>query len=136
MPIKLRLCHMTKDELIAFCQEKNLRGDKKGFYIRAAICSNDNTDEPEFSPWQGPMRSDDQSVQSEQPTETINNIMKGATLINGQNIGVNEEQYIQLEVKSMAVPNLVLVDLPGIVGGPAQNEPADMEAQNGDDVVP
>lgn len=43
-----------------------------------------------------------------------------------KNMGVNSANFIQLEVRSRTVPNLVLVDLPGIVGGHVRGEPDDM----------
>lgn len=75
MPIKLRLMHMGADELATFCSVEGLAIDSAAFYIRAAICPFSGTPEADaFTPWEGPFRSDDERVQSEQPTVAINKV--------------------------------------------------------------
>ena len=134
MPIKLRLMHLTSEDLVNFCDEVDLRADEDGFYIRMTISPSnydeDDDDLPAWTAWAGPLNSESTGIQSDKVTSVMNDIMRtGTTDADGVNTGVNKDFLIKIEVKSRTVPNIVLVDLPGIVGGAARNEPSDMPSR-------
>ena len=128
MPVRLRLAHLDDAGLAAFCAAESLRADAAGIYVRvSALKARDGTT-TERTPWEGPLAAHGAAAQGEQPTRLISKVMQQASSskADGSNVGVSEDTILQLEVRARGLPDVNLLDLPGVVGGAVDGEPADM----------
>ncbi len=125
--MRLRLAHLDDAGLAAFCAAEGLASDAAGVYVRVAALNARTGAMSERTPWEGPLHASSAAVQSEEPTRLISRVMARATRgTDGENIGVNEDTILQLEVKARSLPDVNLLDLPGVVGGSVDGEPDDM----------
>ncbi|KAM4044063.1 LOW QUALITY PROTEIN: interferon-induced GTP-binding protein Mx2-like [Anomaloglossus baeobatrachus] len=80
------------------------------------------------SPWKGKIRYRDQEVEPKHPGDVEKEVRKAQDYMAGAGNGVSEE-LITLEVESPNVPDLTLLDLPGITRVALPNQPQDIGQQ-------
>lgn len=114
MPIKLVLKHLSKDELPTFCAQAQLEFKEDGGWVRLAYESDSERVLSPFYPF-------------EEISIRVKEYMHQAVKLrhNGALVGVIEDILV-IEVYSTMVPNLVMIDLPGIVGAQKKGEPDDL----------
>ncbi|XP_035311913.1 interferon-induced GTP-binding protein Mx1-like isoform X1 [Cricetulus griseus] len=78
--------------------------------------------------WRGKVTYKDTEVEVSDPTEVEGEINKAQNFIAGKGLGISDE-LISLEVSSPNVPDLTLIDLPGITRVAVGNQPADIGYQ-------
>jgi hypothetical protein len=121
------LAHLDDAGLAAFCEAERLVADPAGVYVRVAAHHARSDKLIERTPWEGPLRAGGAAAQSDEPTRAISRVMtRAARGANGANLGVNEDTILQLDVRARSLPDVNLLDLPGVVGGSVDGEPDDM----------
>src|SRR3990167_10969539 len=115
MPIKLEMKHKTTTEMEAFCKENNLDANQDA-WIRLKYTHQNGKAiySPNFVSYQ-----------------EVENLVKGymdqaVSRANGKLAGIINDE-LSIEIISHQVPNLTLVDLPGIFGARYENEPLDVK---------
>ncbi|XP_039085427.1 interferon-induced GTP-binding protein Mx1 [Hyaena hyaena] len=78
--------------------------------------------------WRGKVSYQDREVEISDPAEVEEEINKAQNAIAGEGLGISHE-LINLEVSSPHVPDLTLIDLPGITRVAVGNQPADIGRQ-------
>ncbi|XP_056088974.1 interferon-induced GTP-binding protein Mx-like [Rhinichthys klamathensis goyatoka] len=78
--------------------------------------------------WHGLLSYKDQIKQLKNPAEIENAVLNAQTVLAGEGEGISHEM-ITLEIQSSDVPNLTLIDLPGIARVATGNQPKDIEKQ-------
>ncbi|CAO2632557.1 Interferon-induced GTP-binding protein Mx2 [Lemmus lemmus] len=78
--------------------------------------------------WRGKVVYDDIEVELSDPSQVEEAINKGQNLIAGVGLGISDK-LISLDVSSPNVPDLTLIDLPGITRVAVGNQPADIGRQ-------
>ncbi|EDL03660.1 mCG4784, isoform CRA_b [Mus musculus] len=78
--------------------------------------------------WRGKVSYDDIEVELSDPSEVEEAINKGQNFIAGVGLGISDK-LISLDVSSPNVPDLTLIDLPGITRVAVGNQPADIGRQ-------
>lgn len=78
--------------------------------------------------WRGKVTYDDIEVELSDPSEVEEAINKGQNFIAGIGLGISDK-LISLDVSSPHVPDLTLIDLPGITRVAVGNQPADIGRQ-------
>uniref|UniRef100_A0A8C6HLP3 Interferon-induced GTP-binding protein Mx1 n=1 Tax=Mus spicilegus TaxID=10103 RepID=A0A8C6HLP3_MUSSI len=78
--------------------------------------------------WRGKVSYDDIEVELSDPSEVEEAINKGQNFIAGVGLGISDK-LISLDVSSPNVPDLTLIDLPGITRVAVGNQPADIGHQ-------
>ncbi|KAF6120466.1 MX dynamin like GTPase 1 [Phyllostomus discolor] len=78
--------------------------------------------------WTGKISYKDIEINLSSPSEVEKEISKSQNLMAGEGVGISHE-LISLEVSSPHVPDLTLIDLPGITRVPVGNQPPDIEYQ-------
>ncbi|KAG8518580.1 Interferon-induced GTP-binding protein Mx2, partial [Galemys pyrenaicus] len=78
--------------------------------------------------WSGTIRYGQVWLHLQDPSQVEQEIRKAQDLIAGQGVGISHE-LITLEVTSPEVPNLTLIDLPGIARVAVGNQPPDIGVQ-------
>ncbi|XP_051762873.1 interferon-induced GTP-binding protein Mx isoform X3 [Ctenopharyngodon idella] len=78
--------------------------------------------------WHGLMSYRDQTKKLKDPAEIENAVLKAQTVLAGKGEGISHEM-ITLEIQSSDVPDLTLIDLPGIARVATGNQPKDIEKQ-------
>uniref|UniRef100_A0A673SMI2 Interferon-induced GTP-binding protein Mx1 n=1 Tax=Suricata suricatta TaxID=37032 RepID=A0A673SMI2_SURSU len=78
--------------------------------------------------WRGRVSYQDHEVEISDPSEVEQEINKAQNVIAGEGLGISHE-LINLEVSSPHVPDLTLIDLPGITRVAVGNQPADIGRQ-------
>lgn len=78
--------------------------------------------------WRGKVTYDDIEVELSDPSEVEEAINKGQNFIAGIGLGISDK-LISLDVSSPRVPDLTLIDLPGITRVAVGNQPADIGRQ-------
>ena len=113
--------------MAAFCEAERLARDDEGVYVRVTALKADDDELIERTPWEGPLRASSAVVQGAQPAALISRVMTRASRdASGANVGVCEDTILQLDVRARHLPDLNLLDLPGVVGGSVEGEPDDM----------
>jgi hypothetical protein len=148
LPIELKLQHITLDTLEAFCNSEGLMFDPEAFYIRASVVSDSGTILDE-TPFEGPHLADDPSglAHGDAEGKTVPKMMQFAVASKGregvtqegvgaessgieggdiEGSGITDECSLVLHIKSHQVPNLTLLDLPGVVSAAVEGEPANI----------
>ncbi|XP_058517587.1 interferon-induced GTP-binding protein Mx1-like [Ochotona princeps] len=83
---------------------------------------------PPDSEWMGKVSYQDEEVDILEPAQVEQEINKAQDMIAGKGLGISAE-LINLEVSSPDVPDLTLIDLPGITRVAVGNQPADIGRQ-------
>ena len=115
MPIKLEMKHKTTTEMEAFCKENNLDANQDAWIRLKYTHQNGKVIySPNFVSYQ-----------------EVENLVKGymdqaVSRANGKLAGIINDE-LSIEIISHQVPNLTLVDLPGIFGARYENEPMDVK---------
>lgn len=78
--------------------------------------------------WRGKVTYDDIEVELSDPSQVEEAINKGQNFIAGVGLGISDK-LISLDVSSPHVPDLTLIDLPGITRVAVGNQPADIGRQ-------
>lgn len=78
--------------------------------------------------WKGKVTYDDIEVELSDPSQVEEAINKGQNFIAGVGLGISDK-LISLDVSSPHVPDLTLIDLPGITRVAVGNQPADIGRQ-------
>nr|QSH74924.1 Mx protein [Labeo catla] len=78
--------------------------------------------------WHGSLSYKDQIKELNDPKEIENAVLKAQTVLAGKGEGISHEM-ITLEIQSSDVPDLTLIDLPGIARVATGNQPKDIEKQ-------
>ncbi|XP_067266821.1 interferon-induced GTP-binding protein Mx-like isoform X2 [Chanodichthys erythropterus] len=78
--------------------------------------------------WHGLMSYKDQTKKLKDPAEIENAVLNAQTALAGKGEGISHEM-ITLEIQSSDVPDLTLIDLPGIARVATGNQPKDIEKQ-------
>ncbi|XP_024417578.1 interferon-induced GTP-binding protein Mx1 [Desmodus rotundus] len=78
--------------------------------------------------WRGKISYKDIEINLSAPSEVEKEITKSQNVIAGEGVGISHE-LISLEVSSPNVPDLTLIDLPGITRVAVGNQPADIGQQ-------
>ncbi|XP_040606320.1 interferon-induced GTP-binding protein Mx1 [Mesocricetus auratus] len=78
--------------------------------------------------WRGKVTYKDTEVEISDPTQVEGEINKAQNFIAGKGLGISDE-LISLDVSSPSVPDLTLIDLPGITRVAVGNQPADIGHQ-------
>lgn len=78
--------------------------------------------------WRGKVTYDDIEVELSDPSQVEEAINKGQNFIAGVGLGISDK-LISLDVSSPNVPDLTLIDLPGITRVAVGNQPADIGRQ-------
>nr|AVL92732.1 myxovirus (influenza virus) resistance 1 [Microtus arvalis] len=78
--------------------------------------------------WRGKVIYDDIEVELSDPSQVEEAINKGQNIIAGEGLGISDK-LISLDVSSPNVPDLTLIDLPGITRVAVGNQPADIGQQ-------
>ncbi|XP_077071565.1 interferon-induced GTP-binding protein Mx-like [Siphateles boraxobius] len=78
--------------------------------------------------WHGLLSYKDQIKQLKNPAEIENAVLNAQTILAGEGEGISHEM-ITLEIQSSDVPDLTLIDLPGIARVATGNQPKDIEKQ-------
>ncbi|KAK7154290.1 hypothetical protein R3I94_007592 [Phoxinus phoxinus] len=78
--------------------------------------------------WHGLLSYKDQIKQLKNPAEIENAVLIAQTILAGKGEGISQEM-ITLEIQSSDVPDLTLIDLPGIARVATGNQPKDIEKQ-------
>ncbi|KAK7154288.1 hypothetical protein R3I94_007591 [Phoxinus phoxinus] len=78
--------------------------------------------------WHGLLSYKDQIKQLKDPAEIENAVLNAQTVLAGKGEGISQEM-ITLEIQSSDVPDLTLIDLPGIARVATGNQPKDIEKQ-------
>lgn len=78
--------------------------------------------------WKGKVSYDDIEVELSDPSQVEEAINKGQNFIAGVGLGISDK-LISLDVSSPNVPDLTLIDLPGITRVAVGNQPADIGRQ-------
>ncbi|KAK7154300.1 hypothetical protein R3I94_007600 [Phoxinus phoxinus] len=78
--------------------------------------------------WHGLLSYKDQKKQLKNPAEIENAVLNAQTILAGEGEGISQEM-ITLEIQSSDVPDLTLIDLPGIARVATGNQPKDIEKQ-------
>ncbi|XDV30309.1 hypothetical protein PO909_033254 [Leuciscus waleckii] len=78
--------------------------------------------------WHGLLSYKDQIKQLKDPAEIENAVLNAQTVLAGKGEGISHEM-ITLEIQSSDVPDLTLIDLPGIARVATGNQPKDIEKQ-------
>ena len=122
MPIELRLRRKTAAELAEFHERHALPESETGpGYVSVHVRRSPGSPLDDPSP---PV-----IVSFDEAEATVSRLMRNVlTQIHGGPVGVSRDVLV-LEVCNANVPNLDLVDLPGLVGGSVRGEPDDMMAQ-------
>uniref|UniRef100_A0A8C4RR69 Uncharacterized protein n=1 Tax=Erpetoichthys calabaricus TaxID=27687 RepID=A0A8C4RR69_ERPCA len=82
----------------------------------------------EWQPWKGKLKYKDIEIDLRDPSFVEQEISKAQNVITGSAVGISEE-LISLNVESPEVPNLTLIDLPGIARVAVGNQPKDIGEQ-------
>ncbi|XP_044140202.1 interferon-induced GTP-binding protein Mx2-like [Bufo gargarizans] len=80
------------------------------------------------SHWRGKISYESVSIELNDPMEVEEEIMKAQDFMAGTDLGISSE-LISLEVVSPEVPDLTIIDLPGIARVPVGNQPDDIGDQ-------
>ncbi|XP_073711360.1 interferon-induced GTP-binding protein Mx [Misgurnus anguillicaudatus] len=78
--------------------------------------------------WHGLLSYNDQKIKLKNPAEIEKAVLDAQTALAGQGEGISHEM-ITLEIKSSDVPDLTLIDLPGIARVATGNQPQDIGIQ-------
>ncbi|XP_050975386.1 interferon-induced GTP-binding protein Mx [Labeo rohita] len=78
--------------------------------------------------WHGSLSYKDQIKELKDPTEIENAVLNAQIVLAGKGEGISHEM-ITLEIQSSDVPDLTLIDLPGIARVATGNQPKDIEKQ-------
>lgn len=114
MPIRFKLKRMDMQTITEFCEEAELPVDASwtGLYLRTSLHSTEEFYvEDQFGGWEGPIFPDSRRVLDEDPAAKLNEIMRDAA--DGT---ITTESFLQIDIRGASVPNVTLLDLPGIVG--------------------
>ncbi|MBN3290964.1 MX3 protein, partial [Polypterus senegalus] len=82
----------------------------------------------EWQPWKGKLKYKDIEIDLHDPSFVEQEISNAQNVITGSAVGISEE-LISLNVESPEVPNLTLIDLPGIARVAVGNQPKDIGEQ-------
>ncbi|XP_039713726.1 interferon-induced GTP-binding protein Mx2 isoform X2 [Pteropus medius] len=80
------------------------------------------------APWSGKISYRDTELQIQTPLQVEKEIHRAQNIIAGNGVGISHE-LISLEITSPEVPDLTLIDLPGIARVAVGNQPQDIGAQ-------
>ncbi|XP_006916792.1 interferon-induced GTP-binding protein Mx2 isoform X1 [Pteropus alecto] len=80
------------------------------------------------APWSGKISYRDTELQIQAPLQVEKEIHRAQNIIAGNGVGISHE-LISLEITSPEVPDLTLIDLPGIARVAVGNQPQDIGAQ-------
>ncbi|XP_036898889.1 interferon-induced GTP-binding protein Mx2 [Sturnira hondurensis] len=78
--------------------------------------------------WRGKISYQNTELQLQDPSQVEREINKAQNIVAGSGVGISHE-LISLEISSADVPDLTLIDLPGITRVPVGNQPMDIAQQ-------
>ncbi|KAF6120467.1 MX dynamin like GTPase 2 [Phyllostomus discolor] len=78
--------------------------------------------------WRGKISYQDKELKLQDPSQVEREINKAQNIVAGSGVGISHE-LISLEISSRDVPDLTLIDLPGITRVPVGNQPVDIGQQ-------
>ncbi|XP_025719219.1 interferon-induced GTP-binding protein Mx2 [Callorhinus ursinus] len=84
--------------------------------------------QPQESAWRGKISYRKTELQLQDPSQVEKEVLKAQNTIAGNGVSISHE-LISLEITSPEVPDLTLIDLPGITRVPVGNQPQDIGLQ-------
>ena len=120
MPVKLKMEHQSPEEMEQFKIKNKLENDNSEAYIKLSYTSSRSVIEAPGIFHPGNIKENVKKYM-EQAVQTINGGVSGII-----------SDVLTIHIFSTLVPNLTLVDLPGIISARYPNEPEDMKKQTKD----